>query len=105
MEINLTEIMKQVQNIQSQVKDVQDKLSRLTVGSESGGGMVTVTVTGRQEIKDIKLDPVCVDPRDIPMLEALIIAAVNQGIKKSKELSSEEMKKLTGGIPLPIDLS
>ncbi len=105
MEINLTEIMKQVQNIQSQVKDVQDKLSRLTVASESGGGMVTVTVTGRQEIKDIKLDPICVDPRDIPMLEALIIAAVNQGIKKSKELSSEEMKKLTGGIPLPIDLS
>jgi nucleoid-associated protein EbfC len=105
MEINLTEIMKQVQNIQSQVKDVQDKLSRLTVTSESGGGMVSVTVTGRQEIKDIKLDPVCVDPRDVPMLEALIIAAINQGIKKSKELSSEEMKKLTGGIPLPIDLS
>jgi nucleoid-associated protein EbfC len=104
MEINLTEIMKQVQNIQSQVKDVQDKLSRLTVTSESGGGMVSVTVTGRQEIKDIKLDPVCVDPRDIPMLEALIISAVNLGIKKSKELSSEEMKKLTGGIPLPIDL-
>jgi nucleoid-associated protein EbfC len=104
MDINLTEIMKQVQNIQSQVKDVQDKLSRLMVSSESGGGMVTVTVTGRQEIKDIKLDPVCVDPRDIPMLEALIIAAVNLGIKKSKELSSEEMKKLTGGIPLPIDL-
>ena len=105
MEINLTEIMKQVQNIQSQVKDVQDKLSRLAVTAESGGGMVTVTVTGRQEIKDIKLDPVCVDPRDVPMLEALIIAAINQGIKKSKELSSEEMKKLTGGIPLPIDLS
>ena len=104
MEINLTEIMKQVQNIQSQVNDVQDKLSRITVTSESGGGMVSVTVTGRQEIKDIKLDPVCVDPRDVPMLEALIIAAVNQGIKKSKELSSEEMKKLTGGIPLPIDL-
>jgi len=104
MEINLTEIMKQVQNIQSQVKDVQDKLSSLTVTAESGGGMVTVTVTGRQEIKDIKLDPVCVDPRDVPMLEALIIAAVNLGIKKSKELSSEEMKKLTGGIPLPIDL-
>ena len=105
MEINLTEIMKQVQNIQSQAKDVQDKLSRLTVNSESGGGMVTVTVTGRQELKDIKLDPVCVDPRDVPMLEALIIAAVNQGIKKSKELSSDEMKKLTGGIPFPIDLS
>jgi DNA-binding YbaB/EbfC family protein len=104
MEINLNEIMKQVQNIQSQVKDVQDKLSRLTVTSESGGGMVSVTVTGRQEIKDIKLDPICVDPRDVPMLEALIIAAVNQGIKKSKELSSDEMKKLTGGIPLPIDL-
>ena len=105
MEINLTEIMKQVQNIQSQAKDVQDKLSRLTVTSESGGGMVTVTFTGKQELKDIKLDPVCVDPRDVPMLEALIIAAVNQGIKKSKELSSDEMKKLTGGIPFPIDLS
>jgi hypothetical protein len=67
--------------------------------------MISVTVTGRQEIKDIKIDPICVDARDVPMLEALIIAAVNQGIKKSREMSNEEMKKLTGGIPLPIDLA
>ena len=57
-----------------------------------------------QEIKEIKIDPVCVDSRDIPMLEDLILAAVNQGIRKSRELVSEEMKQLTGGLPLPFDI-
>jgi DNA-binding YbaB/EbfC family protein len=104
MDINLAEIMKQVKNIQSQVTEVQDRLSHMNVTADSGGGMVAITINGRLEVKDIKLDPVCVDQRDVPMLEALIIAAVNQGIRKARELASEEMKKLTGGLPLPIDL-
>jgi len=104
MEMNFSEIMKQVQKMQEQAKKIQEQLGNKTVTVSSGGGMVSVTMTGRQEIKEIKLDPVCVDSRDIPMLEDLILAAVNQGILRSKELASEEMKQLTGGIPLPFNL-
>ncbi len=104
MEFDLNAILKQVQNLQAQMKTVQNELAAQTVTAESGGGMVTAVVSGRQEIKQIKLDPICVDPRDIPMLEDLIVAAVNQALKKSRELANDEMRKLTGGLPLPFDL-
>jgi len=104
MDFDLNAILKQVQNLQSQMKTVQNELASRMVTAESGGGMVTAVVSGRQEIKQIKLDPICVDPRDIPMLEDLIIAAVNQALKKSRELANDEMRKLTGGMPLPFDL-
>jgi hypothetical protein len=104
MEFDLNAILKQVQNLQAQMKNVQNELALQTVTAESGGGMVTAVVSGRQEIKQIKLDPICVDPRDIPMLEDLIVAAVNQALKKSRELANDEMRKLTGGLPLPFDL-
>ena len=105
MEFNFQELMKQVQKIQEQAKKIQEELGRRTVTASSGGGMVTVTVTGRQELQSIKIDPICVDSRDIPMLEDLILAAVNQGIQKSRELMAEELKGLTGGLPLPFDIS
>lgn len=104
MEFNFQELLKQVQKIQEQAKTIQEGLARRTVTATSGGGMVTVTVNGRQEIQSVKLDPICVDSRDIPMLEDLILTAVNQGLVKSRELMSEEMKQLTGGLPLPFNL-
>ncbi|MEA2102027.1 MAG: YbaB/EbfC family nucleoid-associated protein [Thermodesulfobacteriota bacterium] len=105
MDFNLNDILKQAKNLQGQVSGIQEELAMKRVEGQSGGGMVTVTLNGRQEVLDVRIDPVCVDSRDIPMLEDLIAAAFNQGVKKAKELSSEEMKKLTGGIPLPFDLS
>ena len=104
MELDLKEILKQAQQLKERIKEIQDQLSHRTVTAETGGGMVTVTVNGRQELISIKLDPICVDPRDIPMLEDLILTAVNLGIRRAKELAAEEMKQLTGGIPFPIDL-
>jgi len=104
MEFNFQDLLKQVQKIQEHAKRLQEELSMKSVTASSGGGMVTVTVNGRQEIQSIKLDPVCVDPRDIPMLEDLILAAVNQAMTRSKEMASQEMKQLTGGIPLPFDI-
>ena len=104
MELDLKEILKQAQQLKERIKEIQDQLSRRTVTAETGGGMVAVTVNGRQELISIKLDPICVDPRDIPMLEDLILTAVNLGIRRAKELAAEEMKQLTGGIPFPIDL-
>lgn len=104
MEFDFKEIMKQAQKLQERIKEIQEHLARQTVTAESGGGMVSVTVNGKQEIISIKLDPVCVDPRDIPMLEDLILTAVNQAMRRSKELAAEEMKQVTGGIPLPVNL-
>jgi len=104
MSFNMNELLTQLKNIQSRIKEIQARLGDKTVDAEAGGGMVRVTLTGRQELKEIKLDPICVDKRDIPMLEDLILAAVNQGIKKSRELASEELKDLAGGLPIPIDL-
>jgi len=104
MELDLKEILRQAQQLKERIKEIQDQLSRRTVTAETGGGMVSVTVNGRQELISIKLDPICVDPRDIPMLEDLILTAVNLGIRRAKELAAEEMKQLTGGIPFPIDL-
>ncbi len=105
MEFSIQDLLKQAQQLREQVKKIQEELGRRTVTASSGGGMVSVTVTGGQELLSIKLDPVCVDSRDIPMLEDLILAAVNQGLKKSRELMAEEMKGLTGGLPLPFDIA
>lgn len=105
MEFSIQDLLKQAQQLQEQVKKIREELGRRTVTASSGGGMVSVTVTGGQELLSIKLDPVCVDSRDIPMLEDLILAAVNQGLKKSRELMAEEMKGLTGGLPLPFDIA
>ena len=104
MEFNFQDLMKQVQKMQEQAKRIQEDLARRTVTASSGGGMVSVTVNGRQEITEVKIDPVVVDGKDIPMLEDLVLAAVNQGMRKSRELMAEDMKQLTGGLPLPFDI-
>jgi hypothetical protein len=105
MEFNFQELMKQVQKMQEQSKRIQEDLARRTVSASSGGGMVSVTVNGRQEVTEIKIDSVVVDSGDIPMLEDLVLAAVNQGMRKSRELMAEEMKQITGGLPLPFDIA
>jgi nucleoid-associated protein EbfC len=104
MDVDFTQLVKQAKQLQERIKEIQEQLSRKTVTVDTGGGMVVVTVNGRQEIISIKLDPLCVDPRDIPMLEDLVLTAVNQGIRRSRELASEELKQITGGVPLPFDL-
>jgi DNA-binding YbaB/EbfC family protein len=105
MEVDFKELLKQAGQLQERIKVIQEQLSRKTVSADTGGGMVAVTVNGRQEIVSIKLDPLCVDPRDIPMLEDLILTAVNQGMRRSRELAAEEMRQVTGGIPLPFTLA
>ena len=104
MEYDFKELIKQAQQLQERIKEIQEQLARKTVTADTGGGMVTVTVNGRQQLVSIKLDPQCVDARDIPMLEDLILTAVNQGIRRSREIAAEELKQITGGMPLPIDL-
>jgi DNA-binding YbaB/EbfC family protein len=81
---------------------LQESLDQQTVTTSSGGGMVEVTADGKGEVKKVKIDPACVDPQDVEMLEDLILAAVNQAQTKARELYEQEMRKAAGGLPFPL---
>ncbi|MCK9276197.1 MAG: YbaB/EbfC family nucleoid-associated protein [Syntrophales bacterium] len=93
--------MKQAQQMQSRMLKLQEELANKTVEAASGGGMVTATVNGKYEVVALKIEKDVVDPEDIEMLQDLITAAVNEGMRKVQEMTQEEMAKLTGGINIP----
>jgi len=99
--MDLKNMMKQVQDIQGRINSMQDQLKEKTVETSSGGGMVTVTANGKQEIISINISPEILDPNDISMLQDLVTAAVNTALKSSKEMMQEELSKITGGIKIP----
>jgi DNA-binding YbaB/EbfC family protein len=94
-------MMKQAQKLQSKIFKLQEELADRTVETTVGGGMIKAVANGKQELLSIKIDPEVVDPNDVQMLEDLIVAAVNEVLKKSQEMVSEEMTKLTGGFNIP----
>jgi DNA-binding YbaB/EbfC family protein len=98
---NLNKIMKQAQKMQSQIKRIQSELAERTVEASSGGGMVTAKVNGSNELVSIKFEKDVVDPEDIEMLEDLVVAAVNEAMRKVQEMMQEEMGKVTGGMNIP----
>lgn len=98
---NMANLMKQAQQFQSKMAKLQEELGERTVEASAGGGMISVTVNGRQEVLSVKIDPEVVDPDDVEMLQDLILAAVNDGLGKAKEMVNEEMGKLTKGLNLP----
>lgn len=98
---NFQSLLKQAQKIQSQVSKMQAELADRQVEASAGGGMVTAVANGKQELVGVKIDPAVVDPDDVEMLEDLVVAAVGEALSRASEMASEEMKKLTGGLPLP----
>jgi hypothetical protein len=98
---NIGNIMKQAQKMQAQIAKVQEELADKTVEAAAGGGMVAVVVNGKQEILSIKIEPEVIDAQDKEMLQDLVVAAVNEGLRKSQEMVAEEMKKITGGLQIP----
>lgn len=99
---DVKKLQKMQKDLQEKMSTMQDDLADQTVEGTSGGGMVSVTVTGNQEILEVKIDPEAVDPDDIEMLQDLFIAATNQAIEKSKELSQQSMSKIMpGGTGIP----
>ena len=98
---NLGNIMKQVQDMQTRMSEMQEKLAEIEITGSSGAGMVTATLNGKSELKRIKIDPVLMKPEDAEVLEDLIVAAVNDARGKVERHTAEEMSKLTGGLPLP----
>jgi DNA-binding YbaB/EbfC family protein len=94
-------IMKQAQQIQAKLAEVQEDLAKKRVEASAGGGMVTVVADGQQNIVEVKIDREVVDPEDVEMLQDLIVAAVNEARRKAQELAAEEMRRLTGGLSIP----
>jgi len=94
-------LIKQAQRLKTEIERIQEELSKKTVEATAGGGMVTVVANGRQQIISINIEKEVVNPNDISMLQDLILAAVNEALRRSQELAQEEMKKLTGGFQIP----
>lgn len=97
----LGNILKQAQQIHSKISQLQEEMAQKTVEATSGGGMVNVVMNGRQQLVSIRIDPEVVNRDDIEMLQDLIMAAVNEAIRRSQEMVTEEMKKITGGFNIP----
>jgi hypothetical protein len=98
---SMNKMMKQAKQVQEQIIKMQEELKQREIEATAGGGAITVRVNGKQELLSIKISPEVVDPEDIEMLEDLVMAAVNEGIRQSQEMVSTEMAKITGGFNIP----
>jgi DNA-binding YbaB/EbfC family protein len=94
-------MLKQAQQMHAKISKLQEEMAEKTVEASSGGGMVNVVINGKQEILSVRIDPEVVNREDVEMLQDLVAAAVNEAIRKSQEMMTEEMKKITGGLSIP----
>ncbi len=98
--MNIQQMMKQAQKMQQDMERKQEELAAKELTASAGGGMVQVTITGGKEIKAVTINPECVDPDDVEMLEDLVMSAVNEALRMANELTQSEMGKVTGGLNL-----
>lgn len=98
---NMNNLMKQAQKMQKQMEEMQSNLDTLEFEATVGGGVVKAKVNGKKELIGVKIDPDAVDPDDVEMLEDLVVAAVNEAIRKADEEVNGQMSKLTGGMNMP----
>ncbi|PLX71515.1 MAG: YbaB/EbfC family nucleoid-associated protein [Denitrovibrio sp.] len=100
--MNIQQMMKQAQKMQKKMEEAQEEAAREVVEATAGGGMVAVKVNGKQELVSITIEKDVVDPEDVEMLQDLVLAAVNEGLKKSQEVVQEKVSSVTGGMGLNI---
>ena len=98
---NMAGMMKKVQKLQADMAKLQEELKKRSLDVTTGGGAVKLVITGEKEVQSLKISPEAVDPDDLEMLEDMLIAAFNEGVKKVDEMTTTEMGKLTGGMNLP----
>ena len=98
---DLMKMMKQVQDIQGRMQQMQDELAALQVEGQSGGGLVKVTLNGKMEARGVKIDPSLMKPGDVEMLEDLLLAAFQDAKAKAEQALQDKMREVTGGLPLP----
>lgn len=98
---NISNLLGQAKQMQQKLASIHEELERETVSAESGGGMVKVTMNGKQKLVSIKIEPSAINPDDAAMLEDLILVAINEAQDRVQELVKERMGALTGGINIP----
>lgn len=98
---NMNVMIRQAQKMQEDMKIKQDEIEQMEFVTTAGGGMVEVCINGKKEVQHITLKPEVVDPEDIEMLQDLIVAAVNEAIRKVEDLTTAEMEKITGDLKIP----
>ena len=94
-------LLKQAQEMQSRMAKIQEELAQKTVDGSAGGGMVQVTVNGQLALTAVKIDPSVINSEEKEMLEDLVMAAINDGMRKARDMASSEMSKITGGLKIP----
>ena len=99
--MNMNKMMKKAKQMQKKMEKMKSEMEEETVEATAGGGVVKVVANGKREIVDMNIDEDAVDPEDVEMLEDLIIAAVNEAMRKVEDMMEEEMGKLTGGMNIP----
>lgn len=99
--MNIMKMMKQAADLQKRIGETQEQLAGKSVEFSSGGGMVTVTARGDMTVEKIRIDPKCVDPSDVGMLEDLVLAAVDGALKSARDMVGREMESVTRGLNLP----
>ncbi len=95
------DLQRMAREMQANMEKAQEELGQATVLGTAGGGAVTVTMTGTQECREVKISPEAVDPSDVETLQDLVLAAVSDALAKSKELAAQRLGGLTGGLKLP----
>jgi nucleoid-associated protein EbfC len=98
---DMNQIMRQAQVMQRKLMEAQEELAELEVEGSAGGGMITAVVTGGNELKSVTIAPDVVDADDVDMLQDLVVAAVNEALRRAKEISEERLGGLTSGLGLP----
>jgi DNA-binding YbaB/EbfC family protein len=101
MQLNPKDLMRQVQEMQSQMETIQEQVNQEVVEVSAGGGMVKLSINGALEVQSIDIDPEVVDPDDVDMLQDLVLAAINEGIQKAQAMVADRMSAVTGGLGIP----
>lgn len=99
--MGMANLQRMAQQMQHDMLRIQNELAEATVSGSAGGGVVNATVTGKQELVSVEIDPSAVDPDDVEMLQDLVVAAVNDALRASRELAEQKMAAVTGGLRLP----
>jgi DNA-binding YbaB/EbfC family protein len=99
--MGMANLQRMAQQMQQEMLRIQGELETMTVDGSAGGGVVKAVVTGKQEVVSVTIDPAAVDPGDVDMLQDLIVAAINDALRSSRQVAEEKMAAVTGGLRLP----
>lgn len=99
--MNMQQIMRQAQKMQKKMEEAQEEAANQIVEASAGGGMVSVKVNGKQELLEISIEKDVINPEDVEMLQDLIVAAVNEGMKKAQQIMQDKLQGITGGLNIP----